>query len=189
MRARQAATTRAALISAATARFGSDGYQETTLDAVAADVGVTKGAAYHHFADKKALFAAVFMAVQRRLVVAVARKSTSGPAVDRLRNACRAYLAECTPRVVRIVLVDGPNVLGDVDWGQTEDRLWLQALRDLIDSAQRDGRFAPVHTDLAARVISAAITELATAAIDQSASSPDMQPVLLATLRGFETPD
>lgn len=186
-RDRQAASTRAALIRAATGRFGVDGYHETTLEAVVADVGVTKGAAYHHFADKKALFAAVFMGVQRRLVVAVARKSIDGPAVDRLRDACRTYLEECTPSVARIVLLDGPSVLGDVHWHQSEDRLWLQALRDLIDNAQRDGRFAPVDTDLAARVISAAITELAMTAMDHTASSPDIQLVLRATLRGFET--
>ncbi|MDQ2729433.1 MAG: TetR family transcriptional regulator, partial [Actinomycetota bacterium] len=91
-RDKQAGATRAALIGAATARFGVNGYRATTLDGVAADVGVTKGAAYHHFADKKALFSEVFMAVQRRLVIAVARRSSSGPAVDRLRDACHAYL-------------------------------------------------------------------------------------------------
>lgn len=186
-RDRQATSTRAALIRAATGRFGVDGYHETTLDTVVADVGVTKGAAYHHFADKKALFAAVFMAVQRRLVIAVARTSTDGPAVDRLRNACRTYLEECTPSVARVLLVDGPSVLGDDLWHRTENRLWLQALRDLIDDAQRDGRFAPVDTDLAARVILAAITELATTAINHPASSPDIQLVLRATLQGFQT--
>jgi AcrR family transcriptional regulator len=189
-RDRQAASTRSALINAATARFGADGYQRTTLDAVAGDLGVTKGAAYHHFADKKALFAAVFLAVQRHLVVAVARKSTSGAPYDRLRDACAAYLDECTPSVARIVLVDGPAVLGEIDWHETEDRLWLRALRDLIDAAQLDGRFASVDTDLAARVFSASLTQLATAAIDDPSSplARDVQLVLAAMLRGFEVP-
>jgi AcrR family transcriptional regulator len=186
-RLEQAAATKTALIAAATARFGADGYQATTLDVAAADVGVTKGAVYHHFAGKKALFTAVFMTVQRGLVAAVARSSATGTALERLRNACRCYLDECTAGTARIVLADGPSVLGDT-WYQIEDRLWLRALRDLIHHAQRDGQFAPVDTDLAARVISAAITQLATAAIDQSPSAPDVQLVLLATLRGFELP-
>jgi hypothetical protein len=127
---------------------------------------------------------AVFLAVQRRLVVAVARKSTSGPPYDRLRDACAAYLDECTLNVARIVLVDGPAVLGKIDWHETEDRMWLRALRDLIDAAQRDGRFASVDTDLAARVISASLTQLATAAIDDPSSPParDVQLVLAAML-------
>lgn len=184
-RQEQAARTRAALIAAATVRFGADGYRGTTLDAVASDAGVTKGAAYHHFAGKRALFAAVFTTVQRGLVVAVARNSASGAALQRLRDACGSYLEECTAPVARVVLVDGPSVLGD-EWHQIESRLWLRPLRDLIRMAQRDGQFAPVDTDLAARVISAAITELATAAIDRPPSAPDVQSVLAATLRGFE---
>ncbi|MDQ2729761.1 MAG: hypothetical protein M3Y91_18300, partial [Actinomycetota bacterium] len=138
---------------------------------------------------KKALFSEVFMAVQRRLVIAVARRSSSGPAVDRLRDACHAYLEECTPSMARIVLLDGPSVLGDVESQRIEDRLWLRALRDLIDNAQRDGRFVPVDRQLAARVISAAITQLATAAVEQSTSTTDVQVVLLAMLRGFEIPE
>jgi len=186
-RLEQAAATRAALIAAATVRFGADGYQATTLAAVAADLGVTKGAAYHHFAGKKALFTAVFMTVQRGLVAAVAASSATGTALERLRNACRCYLDQCTAGTARIVLADGPSVLGDT-WQQIDDRIWLRALRDLIQQAQRDGQFAPVDAGLAARVISAAITQLAMAAIHQSSSAPDVRLVLLATLRGFELP-
>ena len=191
-RDKQAASTRAALIEAAIVRFGAAGYQATTVEAVAGDLEVTKGAAYHHFADKRALFAAVFLAVQRRLVVAVARKSSSGPPLQRLREACAAYLDQCTPTVARIVLVDGPAVLGDMDWRQTEDRLWLRALRDRIDAAQREGRFVAVDPDLTARVISASLTQLATAAIDEATSTrpaDDVQVVLAAVLRGFEIPE
>jgi hypothetical protein len=68
--------------------------------------------------------------------------------------------------------------------------MWLRALRDLIDAAQHDGRFASVDADLAARVFSASLTQLATAAIEDPSSPParDVQLVLAAMLRGFEVP-
>ena len=110
-RERQAGETRAALIDAARIRFGRDGYQHTPLDAVAADLAMTKGAAYHHFRDKTDLFNAFFLAVQRDLVRVVSEAATDPDPGRRLRTACLAYLENCTPEVIQIVLLDGPIVL------------------------------------------------------------------------------
>jgi AcrR family transcriptional regulator len=189
VRAEQAEATRAALTRAATQQFGRTGYYATTLSDVAAAIGVTKGAAYHHFADKKALFAAVFADVQHRLVRTVARHTSGTTASERLHHGCAAYLAHCTPAVVRIVLIDGPSVLGAATWNAAEDRIWLHALCRQIDEARREDLFVAVDTTLAARVISASITELALAGLDHDAPLDDRQAVLAAVLTGLSRPD
>jgi AcrR family transcriptional regulator len=187
-RDRQAASTRAALIHAARDRFGRDGFQGTTLEAVATDVGLTKGAAYHHFRDKSALFEAVFSSVQRELALAVARAAARGEPEDRLRRACFAYLDNCTASIARIVLVDGPAVMDTTAWQETEDRLWLGALRDLIEAAQRDHGWDPsIDAALASRVLSASITQLALARMaPRTRSRADAKTLLAAVLRGIQ---
>ena len=167
-------------------RFGQAGYRATSLAAVAADIGATKGAAYHHFTNKQALFSAVFAHVQRGLVAAVARRAIGTSAMERLRHGCIAYLERCTPPVVQIMLVDAPSVLGTAEWNTTEDRVWLSAVRTLIDQARGENMFGSVDTGLAARVISASITELAIVGFDPSGLAPDArQVVLLAVLEGL----
>jgi AcrR family transcriptional regulator len=67
------------LLAAAQELFGRDGYTATSIDAVAAAAGMTKGAAYHHFAGKPALFRAVFAAEQQRMAAELERAVAAEP--------------------------------------------------------------------------------------------------------------
>jgi AcrR family transcriptional regulator len=138
-RERSEATTRA-LIEAARERFAKAGYEATSLDDVAEDAGVTKGALYHHFGGKRELFAAVFEHEQRNL----AKKEAEAYARERdpwkaFYAGCRAFLeGSLDPGVQRITILEGPAVLGweatraietDVSMGMIE-----HALRRAIDA-------------------------------------------------------
>ncbi|MGE2721633.1 TetR/AcrR family transcriptional regulator [Mycolicibacterium celeriflavum] len=110
--------TTSALIDAARALFAADGYEATSLDAVAARARVTKGAVYHHFEGKRRLFEAVFTREVERMAVplaeayqrAYARKKDPW---DAFGTGCRAFLDECLePGVQRIVLLDAFTALG-----------------------------------------------------------------------------
>jgi len=116
----RSAATRDALVAAARPLFAAHGFAEVSTDAIVAAAGVTRGALYHQFADKTALFEAVLAAVEadiaRRLANAAEAAGISDP-VAALRHAVRTWLDICVePEIFRIALVDGPSVLGWKHW-------------------------------------------------------------------------
>jgi AcrR family transcriptional regulator len=106
--------TRGALVGAARELFALDGYAATSLDAVVARAGVTKGALYHHYAGKRELFAAVVAGEQERLAaeVVAAYEGKRDP-WEAFEAGCRAFLdTTLDPGTQRIVLHDAPAALG-----------------------------------------------------------------------------
>ncbi len=118
------------LLAAAQELFGRDGYSATSIDAVAAAAGMTKGAAYHHFTGKPALFRAVFVRVQAQ--IAAELEAAAGSEADpraAIRRGCRTFLRRCLdPAFRQIALLDGPSVLG---WEQVRAIQAEHALRVL----------------------------------------------------------
>lgn len=102
------------LLDAARRLFGEVGYAQTSTEDIVAATGLTRGALYHHFGNKKGLFAAVFEREEQRLarVVMVAADQHEKPK-DRIKAGCKAFLEEClSPEFQRIALTDAPAVLG-----------------------------------------------------------------------------
>jgi AcrR family transcriptional regulator len=114
------AATRAALVAAARALFAEHGFAEVGTERVAQAAGVTRGALYHQFADKTDLFAAVLEAVEVDLtarLIEVVDAAAGGDPLDLLIAGADAWLdASTEPEVRRIVLLDGPSVLGWERW-------------------------------------------------------------------------
>jgi AcrR family transcriptional regulator len=107
-------TTTTSLVAAARELFAEDGYSPTSLDAVVAKAGVTKGALYHHFGGKRELFEAVFVAEQERLTAAViaAAEGKEDP-WEAFEAGCGAFIEACQePGAQRIFLLDAPVALG-----------------------------------------------------------------------------
>ncbi|MEX2375064.1 MAG: helix-turn-helix domain-containing protein [Dehalococcoidia bacterium] len=133
---RSDATTKA-LINAARELFARDGYEATLLDDVARKAGVTKGALYHHFGGKRALFRAVFEAEERRLMRMTAHVSAKhADSWKGFYEGCRAYLeAVLDPGVQRITLIDAPAVLGFEIVREVEERYTMSLLRNGLQMA------------------------------------------------------
>src|SRR5262245_61399370 len=115
----QAAATRAALLAAARRLFSEKGFHATSTPEVVAAAGVTRGALYHHFENKEGLFRAVFEAVEADLMAReAARPSAGGDTWDRFRSAFEFFLEASAQdlEVQRIILIDGPAVLGWATW-------------------------------------------------------------------------
>ncbi|MEU5880122.1 TetR/AcrR family transcriptional regulator [Spirillospora sp. NPDC047279] len=144
-------TTTTRLISAARLLFGRDGYTTTSIDAVAAAAGVTKGAAYHHFKGKADLFRAVFVREQEEIAAGLERVALAAPdSWTALRYGVRAFLERCTdPAFRQVVLLDGPAVLGWDGVRAIEYDHTLRVLAEGMRAAADDGRI--VAGDLAAR--------------------------------------
>lgn len=161
--------TRALLIEAAVSCFETKGYAETSLEAVILAAGVSKGALYHHFTSKADLLEAVFAEVSQQVLSEAAKASgeaeTAREAISRaLKGWLRAVLK---PRPCRILLEIGPGVLGFAKARQIELAQSEAAMQALIARAIANGEADCLDRDLAARLLNAAVTEMALTALDK----------------------
>lgn len=139
----EAEATAARVLDTARALFVARGYAEVGLEEVAAAAGVTRGAVYHHYRNKKALFEAVLAAVQAEVAEAVSAAAV-GDAPKQLERGCRAFLAAAVaPEVRRILLVDAPAVLGWETW-RAHDAAGTRLLAEGVAAAGLAPAFTPL---------------------------------------------
>ncbi len=118
------------LLQSATRLFGERGYADTSLDDIANDCGLTIGAIYHHFGNKKNLFAAVNEAAERR-ILDVCSKVHDPDLLRAMKKRWKALLTLSNePGFRRIVLIDSPNILGRDRWENSEVSKHARALAD-----------------------------------------------------------
>jgi AcrR family transcriptional regulator len=117
------AATRAALLDEATALFAERGYAGTSLEDVASASQVTRGAVYHHFASKQALFEAVLDAQEERVTGQVIAVASAPDAWDAAMQGLAEFLRQCCDPVYgRLVWLEGPTALGWHRWSECEKK-------------------------------------------------------------------
>ncbi len=135
-RAQYSASTKRALIEVATAEFSRHGYGATSLDAIVAGARVTKGALYHHFSGKQGVFEAVFIQVEDDAAKAIksALRGTDDP-WEKARAGLRAFLSVVQdPVYQRVVIQDGPAILGYERFRAEEERSSYGIVQDIVGS-------------------------------------------------------
>ena len=137
--------TRAALLDEATTLFAERGYAGTSLEDVASASRVTRGAVYHHFASKQALFEAVLDLQEERATTEIVAAAGAANPWDAAMLALDAYLTHCCDPVYgRLVWLEGPAALGWHRWRECEKKysygLVEQFIRDLVEGGYVDGR-------------------------------------------------
>lgn len=159
--------TRAALLDAAARRFADDGFASTTLEDVAADIQATRGAVYHHFSSKKALFEAVYEMLETETV---ARSAEAGEkATDPWASALLgldAFLQACAdPDYGRIVWEEAPIALGWTRWKALEEKFAYGVIEGYVRALIEGGQIEPlpigVATNIAFHLLGAAGQALA----------------------------
>jgi AcrR family transcriptional regulator len=161
--------TRAALVEAARHCFSELGYEASSMDVVLARAGVSKGAMYHHFESKTALLAAVFNLVSRE-TMATAQAAAIGAGSFRagLALGMKTWLrAVMTPEAMRIVLDIGPAVMGLAQGRQAEASITQAPVRRTLEAAIDRREIQPIDVGLVARVLTAAVGELALIAAER----------------------
>ncbi|KQS78852.1 TetR family transcriptional regulator [Rhizobium sp. Leaf384] len=148
---------RSKLIAAGRRAFAEKGYAAASMDELTAEVGLTRGALYHNFGDKKGLFAAVVDQIDGEMAArARAAAAEMGDDWAGLLAEGTAYIEmSLDPEVQRIVLLDGPAVLGDPSQWPSQDTC-LQVTRRTIERLIEAGTVKPVDAEAAARLISGA---------------------------------
>ena len=166
--AERSEATRAALVAAARPLFADRGYAHVGTEEIVRAAGVTRGALYHQFRDKLELFAAVVEQLEQELakrtgVAAMATQQPGAPdPLTELRAGAEAWLEACTePEIQRIVLLDGPAVLGWERWREIGMRYSIGLVEAVLQAAIDVGQLDPQPVRPLAHVLMGAIDEAA----------------------------
>jgi len=182
--------TRIALLDAAAEAFAAQGFARTSVDDIVRRARVTKGALYHHFKDKTAVFEAVFCRIEETIVARVAEASdrVSDPWA-RVEAGFGAILdAALEPAHRRIVFEEAPVALGWTRWREIEQQYMMGLLRATLSSLQEAGLIRAEPLDLVAPVLFAAIgeaTQVAAREKDTKAARRAAKRLVLQLVRGL----
>jgi len=161
------AATRRALLGAARELFAEGGYHSTAAGEIVKRAGLTRGAMYHHFEDKRDLFRAVVEEVEvevDEIVLAEASRALDETSSqwEAFRGGHRAYLDVCLrPEVRRILLLDGPAVLGWEDWHDIDAAHAVRQIQAGLDSMMESGMMESGPTGPLAHLLHGAVLEAA----------------------------
>lgn len=180
--------TRRDLVAAARKLFTEKSYAETSTPEIVAAAGVTRGALYHHFADKQALFQAV---VEQEAAEVAAEIESASPASlpprEALLAGSQAYLhAMRTPGRTRLLLLDGPAVLGRAEMDEIDARHGNRTLREGLVATMDSGAMKALPADALTGLL-AAMFDRAALAIDAGAPAGDYRQTLIALVDGLMT--
>jgi AcrR family transcriptional regulator len=189
-RAEQAAGTRSALMRTARELFAERGYSGVGTEEIVARAGVTRGALYHHFEDKKDLFRAVHEELERDLVASIGDEIAGiEDPWELLVTAVRSFLDACTdPALIRITLIDAPVVLGWEEWREIDTRYGLGLVSFGLQNAMDRGLFRRAAVRPLAHLLVGSMTEAAMMiahAPDHGAARREIEGPLLALLEGL----
>ena len=140
-RQRVSEATRSELVDVAERLFSELGYSATSLDAIVAGADVTKGALYHHFSGKQAIFEAAFERVEARAAAGIATAMDGHQdSWERAQAGLGAFLgAAQEPAYRRIVVSDGPSVLGHERYREQEERSTYKIVDEIVRSVLTTG--------------------------------------------------
>lgn len=181
-RAEMIAETRAKLVTAARKAFGTIGYAEASMDDFTAEAGLTRGALYHHFGDKKGLLEAVITEIDGEMSARMSAATREAPSRwQGFVDECVAYVEMALePEIQRIVFRDGPAVLGDITlWPSTSGCVAM--LAESLDKLKADGAVIDIDSEVAARLINGASSHAAL----WIANSPDPRKTSKRAVAGF----
>jgi AcrR family transcriptional regulator len=188
--AQNSAATRTALLRVARKLFTERGYTETATEEVVRRARVTRGALYHHFRDKQALFKAVLDDEQMKLAASI--KAVAARQADPWRSliaGCHAFLDACLDRAVQqILLIDAPAVLGWEGCRETDAIYYLDSVKAAIQASIDHRIIAPQPVEALARLILGALNEAAMMiahAEDEEAARRDVSSVVDKLLGGI----
>ncbi|WP_028936654.1 TetR/AcrR family transcriptional regulator [Pseudonocardia spinosispora] len=191
-REERAEATRAQLLAVARELFAARGYAGVGTEDVVRGAGLTRGALYHHFADKRELFAAVHEQLEQEIVASIgSRIATVSDPVELLLTGMTLYLDSCMePAVLRITLLDAPTVLGWPRWREIDARYGLGLVMMALTTAMDAGALRTQPVRPLAHLLLAALAEAAQLiahAPDPEAARAEMEPTLLSILDGLRT--
>ena len=190
LKVEQGKQTRERLLLLAKGIFAEQGYAALTLDGLIKQAGLTKGAFYHHFPSKQALFEAVYIQAEEEVGERIMKASSSATEPwDQLLSGCDTYLEACAdPGLQRILRLDGPSVLGWERWSEIDAEFGSGKLEAFLTQLNEGNIIRISSPKAAAHLLSGAMNE-ATFWIAESKNSDEAlresRETLRKLLKGF----
>jgi AcrR family transcriptional regulator len=188
--AERRAATVAAILASARTLFGRRGFDATSIDDIAEGAGVAKGAVYHHFESKEAVFTAVLQAVQADIFQSAAPPDWPGEGdlADLMADGVEHYLRTASaPGTRQILLIDGPAVVGWRRWREIDDQ-YFGATARAANAALLGPDATPDEVDALTHLLMGAVMEAAmvcATAADAERSAGELADALRRLLRGL----
>jgi AcrR family transcriptional regulator len=192
--AERSAATQQALITAARRLWGERGYAEVSTPEIAEAAGVTRGAMYHQYADKAALFRAVIEAMDEEIIerlealVAAAQPQTPADTMHAMADAWLGIAVE--PEVRQLMLLDAPSVIGWREYREMSQNNSVEATEQLLKAAIEAGQLRPQPLRPLALVLLGALEEAAiylAGAADPAQAREDVRAVIRDLIDGLLT--
>jgi AcrR family transcriptional regulator len=160
LRAEQVAQTRAALVASGRRLFGENGFRATSVEDLAREARVTTGALYHHFPTKTAVFEAVFVQAHTDLMTASAEAAKgASDGLEELARGFEAFLdGVLQPDMQRILIVDGPAVLGLARYTELDEQYAHAVIVHSLTVAAEAGTISVEDPETATRLLLGALT-------------------------------
>lgn len=181
-------STKQALVDSATDLFTKHGYAATSLDAIVKRARVTKGALYHHFSGKQALFEAAFHQVETKTIAQLTKAiGGDGSPWERALAGVQEYIKVCLdPTYQRLVIREAPVVMGIERWREAEERFSYGIVKNVLEQLIEAGELSDVPVEVTARMMFAALSTGATIIAEAGDSKKASAEVLAALIHMLE---
>lgn len=152
--------------------FAKHGYAKSALEDIVNDSGLTRGALYHHFKNKKGLFYAIIESIQKKIADNIEQQaSTSSDQWEQLSLGCRAFITSAIePDHKQIILIDGPAIIGWNSWCQLDANHSMKLLYSQLEQMQKNGCFLSLSVESLTHSLSGAMNESALWIAEQGSS-------------------
>lgn len=183
-RSEMIAETRAKLLAAARKAFGTVGYADASMDDFTAEAGLTRGALYHHFGGKEGLLEAVIMQIDAEMTERLNQISAGADTLWRgFMDECIAYIEMALePEIQRIMLLDGPAVLGDPTTWPNQSGC-IASLSGSLQRLSAEGTVVADDPEALARLLNGAMLNASL----WIANAPDPEATSKRAVRAFKT--
>ena len=185
----RSAATRARLVKAARELFSERPYADVGTEEIVRRARVTRGALYHHFADKRDLFRSVHEQLEAELMDAIARQlveSATDDPIEGLRTGVRSYLDACEdPSFARITLIDAPAVLGWAEWRRIDEEHALKLIVLGLEGAMEAGALRRQPVQPLAHLLLGTMGEAGLRVANGEGTRDEIEGALMALLDGL----
>lgn len=157
--------TRGNILAIARRKFVDKGFHNTSLQEIVEEIGLTRGAFYHHFKNKEEILSDLMNLLQKEVADYVeARAMTSDDSWEQLILGCVAFVEKAAEReMAPLLLTDGPSILSWCEWKRMDSEHSESHLKDQLRRLQAEGRIRGTNVDYLTALLSGGLNELAMA--------------------------